>query len=123
MAVFDPKRPFLTHFRPKMTQTRFFQGKFFWPFLKDQKISSYGKNKQDAINGFGEIGQKWPKTHFVTTSNVLLTKKGLLTSCPGQRGHFIAMRAFHYNEGIPLQINFRHKKRQFLKILFMAKIG
>ena len=79
------------------------------------------------MTGFGKIGQNGRKTHFVTTSNVLLTKKGLLTSCPGQRGHFIAMRAFHYNEGIPLQINFRHKKRQFFKILFilvfMAKIG
>ena len=30
---------------------------FFRHFFKDQKVSFYGKNQQNPMNGFGEIGQ------------------------------------------------------------------
>ena len=38
---------------------------FFGHFLKDQKMSSYGKNQNKIKEYFGEMGQKdqfWPKT-------------------------------------------------------------
>ena len=56
----------------KKSKTRILPGIFFRHFLKDQKISSYGKNQKKRKKGLEEMGQKehflpkmakfWPKS-------------------------------------------------------------
>ena len=49
----------------KKSKTRIFPQNFFCHFLKDQKIGSYGKNREKNYQRLGEMGRKehfWPKT-------------------------------------------------------------
>ena len=63
MAVFGQKWPNFGQKRAKKPNFRFFPMNFRY-FFKDQKVSFYGKNQQNPMNGFGEIGKNgcfWAK--------------------------------------------------------------
>ena len=60
-----PKRAFLAKNGQnwaKKSKTRIFPQNFFSPFLKDQKIGSYGKNHENLQQRLEEMGQK---EHFL----------------------------------------------------------
>ena len=64
-SIVGQKRPNFGQKRPKNRKRELSPGNFFRHFLKDQKIGSYGKNREKLLQRLGEMGQKehfWPKT-------------------------------------------------------------